>query len=251
MRSSLTSSGLSSSGHLFLHSPAISPWVVGGCDWVGCADGVGWVWGCWLKEMAERLPVGAARNSNSPSFGSSSPPITQDVSTAATDMLNGHMTCHELDSKGSSSLVISNGSSTISNHTSSHSEVVHPEATARSKTRTAKGEPTNGDEWVEQDEPGVYITLVSLPGGAKDLKRVRFSQAQELHDMPYVLHLVGKKHRAFDGAEKSLGEVIRKRFSEKEAEQWWALNRARVYQQYNIPMVDKASVGMGREGLAH
>ncbi|XP_065622586.1 protein Brevis radix-like 2 [Quercus suber] len=168
--------------------------------------------------MAERLPVGAARNSNSPSFGSSSPPITQDVSTAATDMLNGHMTCHELDSKGSSSLVISNGSSTISNHTSSHSEVVHPEATARSKTRTAKGEPTNGDEWVEQDEPGVYITLVSLPGGAKDLKRVRFS---------------------------------RKRFSEKEAEQWWALNRARVYQQYNIPMVDKASVGMGREGLAH
>ena len=124
--------------------------------------------------MAERLPVGAARNSNSPSFGSSSPPITQDVSTAATDMLNGHMTCHELDSKGSSSLVISNGSSTISNHTSSHSEVLHPEATARSKTRTAKGEPTNGDEWVEQDEPGVYITLVSLPGGAKDLKRVRF-----------------------------------------------------------------------------
>ncbi|KAL4600670.1 hypothetical protein ACB092_11G214900 [Castanea dentata] len=171
-----------------------------------------------LKEMAERLPVGAARNSNSPSFGSSSPLITQDVSTAATDMLNGHMTCHELDSKGSSSLVISNGSSTISNHTSSHSEVLHPEATARSKTRTAKGEPTNGDEWVEQDEPGVYITLVSLPGGAKDLKRVRFS---------------------------------RKRFSEKEAEQWWALNRARVYQQYNIPMVDKASVGMGREGLAH
>ena len=43
----------------------------------------------------------------------------------------------------------------------------------------------------------------------------------------------------------------RKRFSEKEAEQWWALNRARVYQQYNIPMVDKASVGMGREGLTH
>jgi hypothetical protein len=29
-------------------------------------------------------------------------------------------------------------------------------------------------EWVEQDEPGVYITLTSLPGGGKDLKRVRF-----------------------------------------------------------------------------
>jgi hypothetical protein len=29
-------------------------------------------------------------------------------------------------------------------------------------------------EWVEQDEPGVYITLVALQGGGKDLKRVRF-----------------------------------------------------------------------------
>ena len=22
--------------------------AVGGCDWVSCADGVGWVWGCWV-----------------------------------------------------------------------------------------------------------------------------------------------------------------------------------------------------------
>jgi len=56
-------------------------------------------------------------------------------------------------------------------------------------------------EWVEQDEPGVYITLTSLPGGGKDLKRVRFS---------------------------------RKRFSENEAEQWWAENRLRVHEQYNV-----------------
>jgi hypothetical protein len=124
--------------------------------------------------MAERLPVGAARNSNSPSFGSFSPSLAQEVSTAAIDALDSHMTSHELDSKGSNSLVISNGSSTINNHTLSHSEVVHLEATVRSKTRTGKAEPTHGDEWVEQDEPGVYMTLVSLPGGAKDLKRVRF-----------------------------------------------------------------------------
>jgi hypothetical protein len=47
----------------------------------------------------------------------------------------------------------------------------------------------------------VYITLTSLPGGGKDLKRVRFS---------------------------------RKRFSENEAEQWWAENRLRVHEQYNV-----------------
>nr|KYP57862.1 Protein Brevis radix-like 4 [Cajanus cajan] len=29
-------------------------------------------------------------------------------------------------------------------------------------------------EWVEQDEPGVYITIRALPGGARELKRVRF-----------------------------------------------------------------------------
>lgn len=29
-------------------------------------------------------------------------------------------------------------------------------------------------EWVEQDEPGVYITVRSLPGGARELRRVRF-----------------------------------------------------------------------------
>ncbi|KAL5981104.1 hypothetical protein ACLOJK_029024 [Asimina triloba] len=30
------------------------------------------------------------------------------------------------------------------------------------------------DEWLEQDETGVYITLSSLPGGGSELKRIRF-----------------------------------------------------------------------------
>lgn len=29
-------------------------------------------------------------------------------------------------------------------------------------------------EWVVQDEPGVFITLSNLPGGGKNLKRIRF-----------------------------------------------------------------------------
>ena len=29
-------------------------------------------------------------------------------------------------------------------------------------------------EWVVQDEPGVYITLSSLPGGSNELRRIRF-----------------------------------------------------------------------------
>lgn len=29
-------------------------------------------------------------------------------------------------------------------------------------------------EWVEQDEPGVYITIRALPGGMRELRRIRF-----------------------------------------------------------------------------
>ncbi|KAK6233521.1 hypothetical protein QUC31_005927 [Theobroma cacao] len=171
-----------------------------------------------LKDMAERLPIGAARSSNSPSFCYSSSTPPREVSSAGNEQLGGPMSCHEIDSNGSNSLVISNGSGTSNQHLSIHTEVSHLDGTARNRNRTTKVEPTHGDEWVEQDEPGVYITLVALPGGVKDLKRVRFS---------------------------------RKRFSEKQAEQWWAANRARVYQRYNVPLVDKPSVGVGREGLAH
>lgn len=54
-------------------------------------------------------------------------------------------------------------------------------------------------EWVEQDEPGVYITIRSLPGGTRELRRVRFS---------------------------------RERFGEMHARLWWAENRARIQEQY-------------------
>ncbi|KAK8468682.1 hypothetical protein PHAVU_006G086822 [Phaseolus vulgaris] len=56
-------------------------------------------------------------------------------------------------------------------------------------------------DWVEQYEPGVYITFTTLPCGKKGLKRVRFS---------------------------------RKRFLEKEAEKWWEENQSTVYQKYGI-----------------
>ncbi|XP_040382870.1 protein Brevis radix-like 1 [Oryza brachyantha] len=54
-------------------------------------------------------------------------------------------------------------------------------------------------EWVEEDEPGVYITIRALPGGIRELRRVRFS---------------------------------RERFSEMNARLWWEENRARIHDQY-------------------
>lgn len=33
------------------------------------------------------------------------------------------------------------------------------------------------NEWVEQDEPGVYITIRAFQGGSRELRRVRFRLA--------------------------------------------------------------------------
>ncbi|KAK7304929.1 hypothetical protein VNO77_42823 [Canavalia gladiata] len=174
-----------------------------------------------LKDMAEKLPVGAARNVKSPpslaSFGSN--PGFNDLTNASFDRLNIQATSPESDSTGSNNQLLSNGSSTtISNRSAGQHKQSQSDATSRNGSKTKDSESRNETEWVEQDEPGVYITLTSLPGGVIDLKRVRFS---------------------------------RKRFSEKQAEQWWAENRARVYQQYNVRMIDKSTIGVGNEDLAH
>nr|GEU35016.1 hypothetical protein [Tanacetum cinerariifolium] len=55
------------------------------------------------------------------------------------------------------------------------------------------------NEWVEQDEPGVYITIKALAGGLRELRRVRFS---------------------------------REKFGEVHARLWWEENRARIHKQY-------------------
>ena len=70
--------------------------------------------------------------------------------------------------------MLSNGSATPSSNHSSHQSRIGGSEPTRSGTRSREGETRPENEWVEQDEPGVYITFVSLPGGIKDLKRVRF-----------------------------------------------------------------------------
>ncbi|CAI9095130.1 OLC1v1030996C1 [Oldenlandia corymbosa var. corymbosa] len=54
-------------------------------------------------------------------------------------------------------------------------------------------------EWIEQDEPGVYITIRQLADGTRELRRVRFS---------------------------------REKFGEVHAKLWWEANRDRIQAQY-------------------
>lgn len=55
------------------------------------------------------------------------------------------------------------------------------------------------EQWVEQDEPGVHITIRELADGTRELRRVRFS---------------------------------RERFGEERAKVWWEQNRDRIHAQY-------------------
>ncbi|KAI8004241.1 PH, RCC1 and FYVE domains-containing protein 1 [Camellia lanceoleosa] len=64
-------------------------------------------------------------------------------------------------------------------------------------------------EWIEKYGPAVYMTLVAVGNGTRDLKRVRFSQ---------------------------------RRFGEHQAETWWSENHEKVYDKYNVRGTDKSSV---------
>ncbi|BAT99726.1 hypothetical protein LR48_Vigan06g070400 [Vigna angularis] len=72
-------------------------------------------------------------------------------------------------------------------------------------TTSSRDEPSMSNasdleaEWIEQDEPGVYITIRQLADGTKELRRVRFS---------------------------------RERFGEGHAKKWWEDNRERIQAQY-------------------
>ncbi|KAM3305742.1 PH, RCC1 and FYVE domains-containing protein 1-like isoform X1 [Capsicum chacoense] len=80
----------------------------------------------------------------------------------------------------------------------------------KSRNSLPSGNPNQIEaEWIEQYEPGVYITLMALRDGTRDLKRVRFS---------------------------------RRRFGEHQAETWWSENREKVYERYNVRGSDKSSV---------
>ncbi|KAK1551946.1 hypothetical protein Q3G72_007783 [Acer saccharum] len=128
-----------------------------------------------LKEMAQKIP-----EADSPSFttDSAAKHISGVRNMFKNDKYKTSTTSSENESNGNSAnRILSHGA----------------------KAQTEK------PEWVVQDEPGVYITLSSLPGGGNELKRVRFS---------------------------------RKHFTEQEAEKWWGVNGDRVCERYSIASSD-------------
>ncbi|XP_031251512.1 PH, RCC1 and FYVE domains-containing protein 1-like [Pistacia vera] len=97
-----------------------------------------------LKDMAERLPVGAVRNIKSPTFTSfGSSPASNDILNVSLDRLTVQTAFPEPESNGSNNQLLSNGSSTASTRTSGHTKQGHLEAATRNGNRTKEGESRN------------------------------------------------------------------------------------------------------------
>lgn len=123
-----------------------------------------------LKDMAERMPEGQIGSCNSGSMAGHAINFADQLSKES-HLTN--ITTPDLSNGNSMDRILANGS----------------------KGQTGKAER------VLQDEPGVYITLCSLPDGGNELRRVRFS---------------------------------RRHFTEEAAERWWAENGAKLCERHNI-----------------
>ncbi|CAN6550553.1 unnamed protein product [Malus baccata var. baccata] len=123
-----------------------------------------------LKEMSERMPEGQMSHCNT---GSISHAISFGNQLSKEPSLSNINTSQTLSNGNSMDRILTNGTKS----------------------------PTGKSERVLQDEPGVYITLSSLPDGSNELRRVRFS---------------------------------RRHFTEEAAERWWAENGAKLCERHNI-----------------
>ncbi|XP_074569865.1 PH, RCC1 and FYVE domains-containing protein 1-like [Curcuma longa] len=170
-----------------------------------------------LKEMAKRLPHGLNETdperfmhlpngnwSESIQYSDSSSKILMpndelEKTYAARDP--GHAVTSAATTEHSST-VGQNGSQEILDTNMRHDDLESPQSGNNQVEVEVEA------EWIEQFEPGVYLTLIALRDGTRELKRVRFS---------------------------------RKKFGEQQAEVWWSANAERVHEKYKFRMLNGAS----------
>lgn len=90
-------------------------------------------------------------------------------------------------------------------------------------------------EWVEQDEPGVYITIRELPDGTRELRRVRFRyQFCLLFFFFFFFFFINFLSCVYWNLQCLVLLVCcsRERFGEVHAKLWWEDNRERIQAQY-------------------
>ncbi|KAK4490202.1 hypothetical protein RD792_000859 [Penstemon davidsonii] len=162
--------------------------------------------------LASHLRIDSSASNGSELLGDAIGSNENNSGAQGVGLANSNGTIERIDSN------IPNGRESVHSYRSSVSEGgidtrepgSYSENGSKSRISAVPGNASQIDaEWIEQYEPGVYITLVALRDGTRDLKRVRFS---------------------------------RRRFGEHQAETWWSENREKVYEKYNVRGSDKSSV---------
>jgi hypothetical protein len=85
-------------------------------------------------------------------------------------------------------------------------------------------------EWIEEDEPGVCLTIRELGDGTRELRRVRFRCA--IYHELVVGTVTDSIHLLIIMAFLTLVYCSRERFCEERAKEWWEQNRDRIQVQY-------------------
>ncbi|KAJ4908061.1 Protein Brevis radix-like 4 [Raphanus sativus] len=118
--------------------------------------------------------------------------------------LAAYSSSDSLDHRSTHDSGLQNSTPKLSSISGAKTETSSMDSSSRDADRSEEMSVSNAsdvdqNEWVEQDEPGVYITIKVLPNGKRELRRVRFS---------------------------------REIFGEMQARVWWEENRARIHEQY-------------------
>ncbi|KAF6160005.1 hypothetical protein GIB67_033089 [Kingdonia uniflora] len=141
-----------------------------------------------LNYMADTAPKGSVSSSMSISTTEN---FSSSHSVISIDHTFSSLTSSELDSNRNSA------AEPGSNRNSAASPLIF--------NNGAKVQIEQPAEWIIPDEPGVYLTLSSLPGGGKKLGRIRFSS---------------------------------KCFNPEQAERWWLENREKLHKRHNVKNVE-------------
>ena len=133
-----------------------------------------------LKDIAERLPHGSSYAYNGVDQKSNletQPRDDPNESKSRISQVNGIHEEQEMDDsllKQKLEADAHEGEERNKDFSSAESDREGGASSMNQRVSPVSSQPQIEAEWIEQFEPGVYITLVALVDGSRDLKRVRF-----------------------------------------------------------------------------
>ncbi|KAM5553176.1 PH, RCC1 and FYVE domains-containing protein 1 [Rosa sericea] len=151
-----------------------------------------------MKELADKLPPEIFDNENFKSLCAQAEEFINTYSERSS-------LDHDQQGAADKSSSVPESSKMAENRADDHVVTADSQTSSGSTSKSHESSTTQTEgqrEVIEQFEPGVYVTLLQLPNGARAFRRVKFSK---------------------------------RRFSSQQAEEWWTNNRERLLRRYSQP----------------